>query len=47
MTPQEISLLVYNIALIPVVFISVLFLIIAILSIYFDAPKKMISAKKK
>jgi len=46
MTPQGISLLVYNLALIPVVFISSLFLMIAILSIYFDRPKKERAAAK-
>jgi cellulose synthase/poly-beta-1,6-N-acetylglucosamine synthase-like glycosyltransferase len=47
MTPQEISLLIYNLALIPVVCVSILFLLIAILSIYMDYdPSKDKKAKK-
>jgi len=46
MTPQEISLLVYNIALIPVMFVSILFLIVAILSIYLDKEKPWNNRKK-
>ncbi|MBN2052268.1 glycosyltransferase [Candidatus Woesearchaeota archaeon] len=46
MTPQEISLLIYNLALIPVVFVSVLFLIVAILSLYMDDRRKDEKLKK-
>lgn len=39
MTPQEITLLIYNLALIPVVFFSVLFLIISALNLFVDNTK--------
>jgi cellulose synthase/poly-beta-1,6-N-acetylglucosamine synthase-like glycosyltransferase len=40
MTPQEISLAIYNLTLLPVVFFSILFLLMAILNIFMDRPEK-------
>jgi cellulose synthase/poly-beta-1,6-N-acetylglucosamine synthase-like glycosyltransferase len=45
MTPYEISLLLYNIALIPVMIVSLVFLFITLLSIFFNDP--IIPKKKK
>lgn len=36
MTPQEISLFVYNIAMLPVMFVSILFLLLTILNLFLD-----------
>ncbi|HJX05923.1 MAG TPA: glycosyltransferase family 2 protein [Candidatus Nanoarchaeia archaeon] len=40
MTPQEISLAIYNLTLLPVVFFSILFLLMAVLNIFMDRPDK-------
>jgi len=40
MTPQEISLAIYNLALLPVVFFSILFLLVAILNLFMDRSIK-------
>ena len=40
MTPQEISLFAYNIALLPVMFVSILFLLLTILNIFVDKDEE-------
>ncbi len=38
MTPHEITLILYNLALLPVVFFSILFVVLTIISVYVDRP---------
>jgi len=41
MTPQEIALFVYNLSLIPVIFFSILFLLIAFLNMFIEKDKRI------
>ncbi len=40
MTPHDVTLILYNLALLPVVFFSLLFVILTALSAYFDPPRR-------
>lgn len=47
MTPQDITLLLYNLAVIPVAFFSVLFFLFTIMNLFMDGPEKRRRAPKE
>lgn len=47
MVPQDVALFIYNLALLPIVFFSILFIMLALLSIFFDKRKEKSFAELK
>jgi len=41
MVPQDIALFIYNITLLPIIFFSVLFIILALINLFFDSKKEL------
>ena len=41
MTPQEIALFVYNLSLFPIIFFSVLFILLSLINLFMDHGKKV------